>query len=90
MGKHTSKSVTKSQEMAPIWQLEVLERLLLSADVMPGVHVLEGSIDQAGEQDTFEFVLDKQSRFLFDGDQAQKSIGICIIKLIKKFFILAS
>ena len=73
MGKHTSKSVTKSQEMAPIWQLEVLEpRLLLSADVMPGVHVLEGSIDQAGEQDTFEFVLDKQSRFLFDGIQGTK------------------
>ena len=58
---------TKQKETST-WQLEVLEpRLLLSADILPGIHELEGVIEQPGERDVYEFVLDKQSRFLFDG-----------------------
>ena len=75
MKKHPASEIVsinkqKNQEETSTWQLEVLEpRLLLSADMIPGVHELEGVIEQPGEQDVYEFVLDKQSRFLFDGIQ---------------------
>ena len=55
------------------WKLETLEpRLLLSGDLAPGVHALEGSIDQPGEQDRFEFVVTEKTRFLFDGLQGDQ------------------
>ena len=52
------------------WKVETLEpKLLLSADAMPGVHRIDGAIDQPGEQDRFQFTLTEQTRFLFDGVQ---------------------
>ena len=50
------------------WKLETLEpKILLSADGAPGVHRIEGSIDQPGEQDVYEFVVAEKTRFFFDG-----------------------
>lgn len=78
MKKHSSRKDAQlagqiRQEHESAWQLEVLEpRLLLSADMVPGVHELEGTIEQPGEQDVYEFVLDKQSRLLFDGIQGER------------------
>lgn len=52
------------------WNIESLEpRVLLSADAVPGVHRLEGAIDQPGEQDTYQFVITENTRMLFDGVQ---------------------
>lgn len=51
------------------WALEALEpKVLMSADLVPGVHTIEGSIEQPGERDVFEFVVEGASkRFYFDG-----------------------
>lgn len=75
---------TKQKETST-WQLEVLEpRLLLSADILPGIHELEGVIEQPGERDVYEFVLDKQSRFLFDMVlKGLKLIGIWMDQLVR-------
>ncbi|HET7865596.1 MAG TPA: LEPR-XLL domain-containing protein, partial [Burkholderiaceae bacterium] len=55
-----------SQKQA--WRIETLEpRLLLSADLAPGVERVEGAIDQPGEQDQYEFVVTEKTRLLFDG-----------------------
>ena len=57
----------------PHWKIETLEpRLLMSGDAMPGVHMLEGSIEQPGEQDRFEFVVTEKTRYLFDGLQGEQ------------------
>lgn len=54
--------------MQSVWSVEALEpKLLLSADLMPGVHEIGGSIDQPGERDVYEFVLDEKTRLMFDG-----------------------
>ena len=62
-----------SVPLLPQWQVESLEpRLLLSADAMPGIASIEGSIDQPGEQDRYEFVVTDQTKLFFDGiDGAQ-------------------
>ena len=44
-------------------------RVLLSADAVPGVHRIEGSLDQPGERDSYEFAINETSRMLFDGVQ---------------------
>lgn len=55
------------------WKLETFEpKLLLSGDLAPGVHRIEGSIDQPGEQDRFEFSVQERTRFLFDGVQGDQ------------------
>ena len=52
----------------PQWKIESLEpRLLLSADAMPAVASIDGSIDQPGEQDRYEFVVTDKTRLFFDG-----------------------
>jgi subtilase family serine protease len=52
------------------WAVESLEpRLLLSGDAVPGVQRIEGSIDQPGEQDSYQFIIDQSTRMLFDGVQ---------------------
>ncbi|MBK9216986.1 MAG: LEPR-XLL domain-containing protein [Uliginosibacterium sp.] len=52
------------------WSLEGLEpKVLMSGDLIAGVHLVEGAIDQPGEQDTFEFVVQDSTRFYFDGVQ---------------------
>ena len=72
--KNTPVAKRTNQEETSVWQLEILEpRLLLSADMMPGVHELEGVIEQPGERDVYEFVLDKQSRVLFFGLKIAKN-----------------
>ena len=55
------------------WSIEPLEpRVLLSGDAVPGVHRIEGSIDQPGEQDSYQFVVDQTTRMLFDGVQGNQ------------------
>ncbi len=55
------------------WKLEALEpKLLLSGDLAPGLHRIEGSIDQPGEQDRFEFSVQARTRFLSDGVQGDQ------------------
>ncbi len=50
------------------WKIESLEpRLLLSADPIPGVARIEGTIDQPGEQDAYEFVVTDKTKLFFDG-----------------------
>ena len=57
----------------PDWKIETLEpRLLLSADLAPGAHDIEGMIDQPGEQDRYEFVVTEKTRFFFDGVQGDQ------------------
>lgn len=52
----------------PQWKIESLEpRLLLSAEAMPAVASIDGSIDQPGEQDRYEFVVTDKTRLFFDG-----------------------
>jgi hypothetical protein len=41
----------------------------MSADAAPGIHALEGAIDQPGEQDRYDFTVQERTRFLFDGIQ---------------------
>ena len=51
-----------------MWSVEQLEpKLLLSADLMPGVQEISGSIDQPGEQKQYEFVITEKTKFFFDG-----------------------
>ena len=51
-----------------MWSVEQLEpKLLLSADLMPGVQEISGSIDQPGEQKLYEFVITEKTKFFFDG-----------------------
>jgi len=57
-----NKSKNNSQEQ--IWSVEKLEpKLLLSADLMPGIHEISGSIDQPGEQKKYEFVITEKTKF---------------------------
>lgn len=72
----SSKSKNNSQEQ--IWSVEQLEpKLLLSADLMPGVHEISGSIDQPGEQKKYEFVITEKTKFFFDGiDNNQVEWGL--------------
>jgi len=65
--KHTKKNINRSSNL---WQLEALEpKLLMSADLMPGVHDIQGSIEQPGEQDIYELVINETSKLFFDGAQ---------------------
>lgn len=65
--KHTKKNINRSSNL---WQLEALEpKLLMSADLMPGVHDIQGSIEQLGEQDIYELVINETSKLFFDGAQ---------------------
>ncbi len=55
------------------WNVEPLEpKVLLSADALPGVHTVDGSVDQPGEQDRYEFIVQERTRFLFDGVQGDQ------------------
>ena len=66
-----SKPAEPPREQA--WKIESLEpKLLLSADGMPGVTRIEGSIDQPGEQDVYEFVVAEKTRMFFDGAQGDQ------------------
>jgi hypothetical protein len=66
--RKSNKNATTVKTHRPQWKIETLEpKLLLSADGAPGVHRIEGSIDQPGEQDVYEFVVAEQTRFFFDG-----------------------
>ena len=59
---------TQPQTEPTQWKLETLEpRLLLSADLVPGVARIEGAIDQPGEQDAYEFVVTDKTKLFFDG-----------------------
>ncbi|MBC7379989.1 MAG: LEPR-XLL domain-containing protein, partial [Burkholderiaceae bacterium] len=64
---------TGAAAQAPQWRIESLEpKLLLSADALPGIASIEGSIDQPGEQDRYEFVVTDPTKLFFDGiDGAQ-------------------
>ena len=65
--KKTKKNVIKNENL---WQLEALEpKLLMSADLMPGVQDIQGSIEQPGEEDVYELVITETSKLFFDGVQ---------------------
>ncbi|MBJ8507119.1 LEPR-XLL domain-containing protein, partial [Acinetobacter seifertii] len=57
---------TNAQEQ--MWTVEQLEsKLLLSADLMPGIQEITGAIDQPGQQKQYEFVIKEKTKFFFDG-----------------------
>lgn len=56
-----------------MWTVEQLEpKLLLSADLMPGIHEISGTIDQPGEQKRYAFVITEKTKFFFDGIDSNK------------------
>ena len=56
-----------------MWTVEQLEpKLLLSADLMPGVHEISGHIEKSGEQKQYEFVVTEKTKFFFDGINGEK------------------
>ncbi|WEI17180.1 LEPR-XLL domain-containing protein [Acinetobacter proteolyticus] len=56
-----------------MWTVEQLEpKLLLSADLMPGVHEISGHIEKPGEQKQYEFVVTEKTKFFFDGVNGEK------------------
>jgi hypothetical protein len=66
--KNKNKKTKKSSNST--WKIEVLEpKLLLSADAIPGIYPIQGTILQPGQQNTYDFVVQQQTRFLFDGVQ---------------------
>lgn len=58
----TAAAAASREAVRTRWTVETLEpRLLLSGDLAPGVHRVEGSIDQPGEQDRYAFTLDERT-----------------------------
>ncbi|WP_227559049.1 LEPR-XLL domain-containing protein, partial [Acinetobacter calcoaceticus] len=46
-----------------MWTVEQLEpKLLLSADLMPGIQEITGAIDQPGQQKQYEFVIKEKTK----------------------------
>ncbi|WP_167370367.1 CARDB domain-containing protein [Acinetobacter genomosp. 33YU] len=55
-----------------MWTVEQLEpKLLLSADLMPGIQEITGAIDQPGQQKQYEFVIKEKTKFFFDGVEGE-------------------
>lgn len=71
-GSESEKCVSSSALRKSDWAVEALEpKVLMSADLMPGEHLIQGSIDRPGDQKTYEFTVDQQTTFLFDGLSGQ-------------------
>ena len=50
-----------------MWTIEQLEpKLLLSADLIPGIHEITGNIEKSGEQKQYEFIVTEKTKFFID------------------------
>ncbi|WP_151794382.1 LEPR-XLL domain-containing protein, partial [Acinetobacter nosocomialis] len=67
-----SQQETNTNAQEQMWSVEQLEpKLLLSADLMPGIQEITGAIDQPGQQKQYEFVIKEKTKFFFDGVEGE-------------------